>query len=84
MYVSVRPVSRFLNQSEYKYRQARKKGLLYARDLKQRLQFARDIKRTHGPSFWKDDIKFYFDSTSLYHKTQPKQHAQTLKGRVGL
>jgi len=80
--VSVRTISRFLNQSGYKYRIARKKGLLYAKDLRRRLQFARVIKRERGPSFWTDDIAFYFDATSFHHKTHPKQNALTLKGRV--
>lgn len=81
-HVSDTTVYRFLNRSGYRYYQARKKGLLFKRDLRQRLQFAREIKRAHGDSFWTENIWFYFDSTAFHHKSQPREHAKTLTGRV--
>jgi len=80
--VSERTISRFLNHSGYKFYQARKKGLLFQRDLKQRMKFAKDIKRDRRNSFWTRDISFYFDATAFHHKTHPRQHARTLTGRV--
>ena len=82
MGISARTVSRFLNKNGYRYRQARKKGLLSQKDLRTRLNFARGIKRERQPSFWMNDIAFYFDATSFAFKTQPKHHSQALSGRV--
>ncbi|PIK50953.1 hypothetical protein BSL78_12170 [Apostichopus japonicus] len=80
--VSERTISRFLNKSGYKYYQARKKGLLFPKDLHQRWKFARGIKRSRGEAFWTKDISFYFDATAFNYKSHPRQHANTLSGRV--
>lgn len=82
MDISARTVSRFLNTNGYRYRQARKKGLLSRKDLKTRLNFARGIKQEQHPAFWMNDIAFYFDATSFAYKTQPKLHSQALSARV--
>ncbi|KAJ8048606.1 Transposable element Tcb2 transposase [Holothuria leucospilota] len=50
--------------------------------MKHRLQLARTIKRTQSDSYWTKDIFFYFDATAFYYKSKPRQHAQTLRGRV--
>ena len=33
-------------------------------------------------SFWKDGISFYLGGTSWVHKTNPSQHARTLRTRT--
>ena len=80
--VSRRTVSRFLNKNGLKYLQSRKKGLLYNTDLQKRLSFARDMKRRHNATFWKEGIAFYFDATGFHYKRYPLRQAQAVKGRV--
>lgn len=78
---SNRTVRRLLNQNEYFYLQSRKKGLLEPHDLKRRLEFARiNVKRPL--SFWQTGIAFYLDGVGWGHKTNPSDHARTLRTRT--
>ena len=49
----------------YKYIQARKKGILTEMDMKNRLNFARRIKREYNVSLWTEDVNFYLDGASF-------------------
>lgn len=67
---SQRTFSRCLNKNGYYYLQARKKGLLSERDKRQRLKYARQMKRhsSSNPNFWTDDVGFYLDGISFVYK----------------
>lgn len=80
--ISVRSVQRFLNQQGYRFLQARKKGLMKRTDLRQRVTFARDIRKHHGRNFWKQDVMFYFDGTGFAHKVHPQEQATAPRGRI--
>ena len=80
--ISVRTVQRFLNQQGYRFLQTRKKGLMKRQDLQQRLKFARQIRKQHGPDFWKQDVMFYFDGTGFAHKLHPRDQATAPRGRI--
>ena len=60
--VSNRSIRRCLNQLGYRYLRSRKKGLLHQSDLRKRLQFCRNIRRSKlRKQFWRDGISFYLD-----------------------
>ena len=76
-HLSNRTVRRVLNKAGYKYRQARRKGLLNAVDLKTRLKFCKKIKRQHlGQEFWRRGISFYLDAKGFQYKTNPQDQAR--------
>ena len=79
--VSNRTLRRRLNDMEFFYLQSRKKGLLSKGDLTKRLAFARaHVKKP--ASFWQHQIAFYLDGTGWAHKTNPADHAVTLRSRT--
>ena len=80
--VSVRTVTRMLHREGYRYLQARKKGILSARDLKLRVQFARRMKKEYSPQVWTRDIAFYLDGVSFQHKINPAGQATAPRGRI--
>ena len=73
-----------LNENGYFFLQARKKGILYEKDKKQRLKYWKQIKRllSSNPNIWKDDIAFYLDGVSFVHKRNPANSATAPKARV--
>ena len=81
--VSVRTVTRFLNEKGYYYLQARKKGLLKRVDLKKRLSFAKWCKKDLPENFWTQHLSFFLDGTGFAHKSNPCEQALgcTSKGR---
>ena len=80
--VSVRTVTRFLNETGYFYLQARKKGLLRKSDLKKRLSFARSCKVKYPQNFWTEHVSFFLDGTGFVHKTNPCEQAHAPKART--
>ena len=78
--VSVRTVSRFLNEKGYYYLQARKKGLLKRDDLKTRLSFAKWCKKDLPENFWTEHLSFFLDRTGFAHKLNPLLLAQQRGG----
>ena len=77
--VSVWTIRRALKRHGYSYLHSRKKGLLTARDLRRRYQFACKIKRLLPSNFWERGVSFYFDATSFVHKTNPFDQARATK-----
>ena len=75
--VSVRTVTRFLNEKGYYHFQARKKGLLKRDDLKTRLSFAKWCKRDLPENFWTEHLSFFLDGTGFAHKSNPCEQACT-------
>jgi hypothetical protein len=55
----------------FAYRQARKKGLLTAKDLKKRYDFAMKMKKERSRDVWKNEVSFYLDGKSFVHKINP-------------
>lgn len=81
--VSVRTVTRFLNENGYFYLQARKKGLLRKDDLTKRLAFVNHCRKTYrDENFWTHQVSFYLDGTAFAHKTNPFDQACAPKGRI--
>ena len=76
--------SRFLNEKGYGYFVARRKGILYEKDLNIHLKYARKMKRelATNSDFFKDDIAFYLDGVSFVYKQNPFQAASGTKSRV--
>ena len=52
MHVSDRTMRRAMNRLGFKYRQARKKGLVTDLDLKKRVRFAKKMTRQYPPNVW--------------------------------
>jgi len=80
--VSDRTVRRVLNRNGYFYLQARKKGLMSAKDLKRRVTFARNIKANYSRNLFTSGVAFYLDGTSFVHKINPLDQARAPKTRV--
>ena len=58
-----RTFSRFLNEKGYGFFVARRKELVYEKDRKLRLKYARKMKRelARNLEFFKDEVAFYLD-----------------------
>lgn len=74
--ISCRNVRRFLNREGYRYRQARKKGLLTETDKKMRARFAKKVLKKLKEEFWTEGISFYFDGVGFVHKMNPHNEAR--------
>ena len=74
--ISVRTMQRHLKRMGYRYVQARKKGILTTKDCKGRLAFARKMKKNYRKQFWTEDVCFYLDGVSFYHKYNPLDQAR--------
>ena len=72
-------VRRFLRGQGYKYYHSRKKGLLTAKDLAQRLKFCRSVKRTRDENFWRTYIGFYLDGVAFRHIYHPLDEAKSCR-----
>lgn len=68
-----------LRQNGYKFLHARKKGLMSANDLKERLKFARKVKRLLSTNVWQEGISFYLDGAGFQHKYNPCDEARSSK-----
>ena len=81
---SNRTIRRCLNAHQFFYLQPRKKGLLTEKDLKNRVRFAKDLKKSKLTSieFWTKRIAFYFDGTGFIHKTHPADQATAPRGKI--
>jgi len=65
-HVSNRTIRIFLQREGYYFLQARKKGLLSEKDLKECLKFAKNIRKHYSKDVWKDSIAFYLDCVSFW------------------
>jgi len=79
---SVRSVSRHFNKKQYGFYITRKKGLLSKRDLRQRVSFAKKIRKKYPPNFWTDDVAFYLDGVAFVYKTNPAEQARAPGARI--
>lgn len=77
--ISVRSITRYLNEHGYFYLQARKKGLMWNDDLRKRLDFAKYCQKNYPANFWTDHVSFYLDGTGFAHKTNPLDQAKAPK-----
>ena len=60
----------------------KKKRILSEKDFSERLKFARKVKRTYFNDFFMNDISFYLDGVSFYHKYNPLNDARAPKGKI--
>ena len=82
-HVSLWTINRTLKRMGYNLQEARKKGILTASDHKERLQFARRVKRTTYPAdFFQREICFFLDGVSFYYKRNPLNDARAPQGKV--
>ena len=77
-----RTVCRCLNEEGCGYRNARKKGLMSKRDLKERKQFATKVKKQLPDTLWTEGISFYLDGVGFCYKTNPNGEAMPPRGKV--
>ena len=82
IHLSNRTVRAILNKHGFKYLQARRKGLLSDKDLKRRLQFARNMLKNHQENVWTKHVCFYLDASSFVHKTNPFSQARAPGAKV--
>ena len=80
--VSLWTINRTLKRMGYAFLEARKKGILLEKDFRERLKFARKVKRTYCNDFFMNDICFYLDGVSFYHKYNPLDDARAPKGKI--
>ena len=80
--VSLWTVNGTLKRMGYAFLEARKKGILLEKDFRERLRFARKVKRTYCNHFFMNDICFYPDGVSFYHKYNPLDDAIAPKGKI--
>ena len=80
--VSLWIINRTLKQMGYAFLEARKKGLLLEKDFRECLRFAHKVKRTYCNGFFMNDICFYLDGVSFYHKYNPLGDARAPKGKI--
>ena len=81
-HVSNRAIRRFLQREGYYFLQARKKGLLSEKDLKERIKFAKNIRKQYSKDVWKDNVAFYLDCISFWYKRNPADQASAPHGRI--
>ena len=81
-HVSNRTIRRFLQRESYYFLKARKKGLLSEKDLKERLKFAKNIRKDYPKDVWKDNVAFYLDCVSFWYKRNPADQASAPHDRI--
>ena len=79
-----RTISRYLNRHGFRFRQARKKGLLNANDERLRSTYARKMKFVLSKElqFYTEHLAFYLDGVSFICKNDPRKAAMQPKSRV--
>ena len=71
-----------MKRAGMKWCHARKKGVLTESDLKQRLKFARAVRRKLPKTFWTEGVGFYLDGASFTHKTNPFDQARAPRAMI--
>lgn len=80
--VSNRTVRRTLNREGYKFLQTRRKGLMKAKDFKDRVDFCKKVKNNKlGHNFWTHHISFYMDACGFEYKKNPEDQARAPSAR---
>ena len=80
--VSIRTLSRILRKSGFRYVRPMRKGILTAKDKKQRVAYALQAIKNTTPAFWTDDVLMYLDEVSFVHKRNPCADALAPAARV--
>ena len=81
--VSLWTINRTLKRMGYAFLEARKKGILLEKDFRERLRFARKVKRTYCNDFYMNDICFDLDGESFYRNLyNPLDDARAPKGKI--
>ena len=80
--VSLWTINRTLKRMGYAFLEARKKGILLEKDFRERLRFARKVKRTYCNDYFMNDICLYLDGVSFYHKYIPLDDARATQGTI--
>ena len=80
--ISAKTVGRVMKKPGMKWCHAQKKGVLTESDLKQRLKFARAVRRKLPNNFWTEGVGFYLDGASFTHKTNPFDQARAPRAMV--
>jgi len=75
-------MNRTLKRMNYKFCEAKRKGVLTKRDQLRRVKFARDVLNKHSPQLWTAEICFYLDGVSFWYKTNPVAEAKTPRGKI--
>ena len=81
-HVTNRTIRRFLQREGYCFLQARKKGLLSEKDLKECLKFAKNIGKGYSKDVWKDNVAFYLDCVCFWYKRNPADQASAPYCRI--
>ena len=66
----------------YKFFDARRKGVLTKSDQAARVKFAQRVLKENSPHLWTRDICFYLDGVSFWYKTNPVAEAKTPRGKI--
>ena len=69
-------VRRVLHREGYRHRVSAHKGVLTEKDLKLRLKFAKNMKKTWSRGVWWEAICFYLDGTGFTYKRNPCEYAR--------
>ena len=80
--MSATAVWRFLERNGYHFLQVRKKGLLSEKDIKERLAFAKYMKKHYSADVWKDTVASYLDGVSFCYKTNRADQASAPHSRT--
>lgn len=72
-------IRRTLKENKYGYYHSRKKGILKRDDLKERLKFAKKVKRIVNENIWTEGIAFYLDGVGFQHKYNPFDEAKSTR-----
>ena len=80
-HVSNRTIRRHLQREGY-YSSKQGLGLPSEKDLKERLKFAKNIRKDHSKDVWKANVAFYLDCVSLWYKRNPADLASAPHGRI--
>ncbi len=79
--ITIRSISNLIHRAGYGLYNARKKGLLSAKDLKDRVNFAK--RMINRPvKFWCDEVSFYLDAVSFTYKSNPHDQARAPRSKV--
>ena len=75
-------LSRFFNQSGFKFVQPWKKGTLTPKDNRRRVAYALKASKNTTPMFWTDNVIMYLDAVSFIHRRNSCADASAPTARV--
>ena len=80
--VSNRTVRCVLNKYGFRYRQARKKGVLSLKNVVCRYRFGKKIHKERPRDVRTSKVDFYLDGVTFYYKRNPVDQAKAPQGRI--